>query len=361
MHVLCLRAPGEPILDLVDGIRMIRVPMRRKRAGPARYLFDYAAFFSVALPTVANLHLRHRYALVQVNTMPDFLVFAALVPKILGTSILLDMHEVMPELYASKFKLQLDHPLVKVIAAQERISTRFADAVITVHEPGRELLLGRGVGIDAVIMNSPDEQLFPRRSSTPRLKDGELRLISHGTLLERYGFDTAIRAVAILRSRFPKVRLTIVGDGDFASVLRSLVKELDLEDHVELLGFLPLDAIAGLVAQAHVGIAANKIDDFTRLILPTKLLEYVAVGVPAVVARAPAVMRYFDDSCVTYFRSEDEQDLARAIEELASDLDAAASMAERAASRFLPVYGWEQMRRRYVRLVEQLAADGPRG
>ncbi|MDQ3894128.1 MAG: glycosyltransferase, partial [Actinomycetota bacterium] len=285
VHVVSLHGSGERALDLVDGVRVFRLPLGRKRAGQLRYLFDYAAFFSLALPTVAKLHLRHRYALVQVNTMPDFLVFAALGPKLVGTRVLLDVQELMPELYASKFGLSLNHPLVKVIAAQERISAGFADAVMTVHEPGRVLLLGRGVRVDAVVMNSPDERFFPRRASAPLPRDGELRLISHGTLVERYGFDTAIRAVAILRQRFPRVRLTILGDGEFAPALRNLVNELDLGAHVELLGFRPLETLADLLAQAHVGIAANKIDDFTRLILPTKLLEYVAVGVPAVVAR----------------------------------------------------------------------------
>ena len=121
-------------------------------------------------------------------------------------------------------------------------------------------------------------------------------------------------------------------------------------------GFRPLDEVGEVISQAHVGIAANKIDRFTRFILPTKLLEYVMVGVPAVVSRSPTVMEYFDESCVKFIRSDDAEDLARGIAELANDPVGTAAMAERAAKRYLPVYGWEQrMKGRYVGLVDELA------
>jgi glycosyltransferase involved in cell wall biosynthesis len=359
VDVVSLCAPGERLRDVVDGVRVIRLPLQRRRASQARYIVDYATFLLVASPTVAMLHGRRHYGVVQVNTMPDLLVFAALIPKLLGSKVLLDMHELMPELYATKFEVPSDHPYVRLVAASERMSVAFADAVITVSHATEHVLLDRGVEPDklTVVMNAPDGRYFAQRVNVPPLRDDRLRLISHGTLVERYGFDTAIRAMAIVRERFPQARLTIVGDGELAPTLKKLVSDLDLDAHVELIGFRPLEEIAGLLAEAHVGISANKLDAFTDLILPTKLLEYVTVGVPAVVARARAVTMYFDSSCVRSFRPDDVEDLACAIEELASDPARAATMAERAARGFVPLYGWEQMGRRYVELVQRLATE----
>jgi len=290
--------------------------------------------------------------------MPDFLVFAAALPKLAGAKVLLDMHELMPELYAAKYGIRNQHPLVRLVTAAERLAVGFADGVITVHEMVRRRLIARGIPSEklTVVMNSPDERYFHRRAKPPPLENGELRVISHGTLVERYGFDTAIRAIGLLRERFPRVRLTIMGEGEFAANLSNLVTELRLHEHVELTGFRPLDQVDDILSRAHVGIAANKIDRFTRLILPAKLLEYVMVGVPAVVSRSPTVMEYFDESCVKFIRSDDADDLARGIAELAADPVGAAAMAERAANRYLPVYGWEQrMKHRYVDLVAELA------
>jgi glycosyltransferase involved in cell wall biosynthesis len=222
----------------------------------------------------------------------------------------------------------------------------------------RRTLIERGIPSEklTVVMNSPDERYFRRRTKPPLLENGELRVVSHGTLVERYGFDTAIRAIGLLRERFPRIRLTIMGEGEFGATLSDLVAELGLRDHVQLIGFRSLDEVGEVLSQAHIGIAANKIDHFTRFILPTKLLEYVMVGVPAVVTQAPAVTEYFDESCVKLVQSDQAEDLARGIAELAIDPVGAAAMAARAANRYLPVYGWEQqMKGRYVGLVDELA------
>ena len=59
---------------------------------------------------------------------PDFLVFAAAVPKLTGAKIILDMHELMPELYATKYGIGTHHPLVRLVTAAERLAVGFADA-----------------------------------------------------------------------------------------------------------------------------------------------------------------------------------------------------------------------------------------
>ncbi len=362
VEVICLRGPGERAEEEIDGVRVVRVPLGRKRGSQLRYLADYSAFFAAASLFVARRHLRWPYGVVQVNTLPDALVFAATVPKLMGAKVILDMHELMPELYATKYGLSDRNPLVKVIATAERLASTFSDAIITVSDMARAHLVARGIPDDklVVVMNSPDERYFRRRPGRPALDDGNLRIVSHGTLVERYGFDTTIAAVRILREYFPNIRLTIYGEGEFEPRLKNLTMSLDLVDHVEFGGFLPLHELGAAIAEAHVGVAANKIDDFTRFILPTKLLDYVMTAVPAVVTKSPAVTAYFDDSCVSFARSGDPADLARAIRRLATDLEAAEAMANRAAARYIDVYGWERMKARYVDLVANLAAAADR-
>jgi hypothetical protein len=110
VEVICLRGPGEPGFERRGQVTVRRVPLRISRASRANYLLAYGAFFMVAMAITATRHLRHRFDLVQVNTLPDFLVFAAIVPRLLGARVLLDLQESTPEFYAVKFGTGLRHP-----------------------------------------------------------------------------------------------------------------------------------------------------------------------------------------------------------------------------------------------------------
>ena len=117
------------------------------------------------------LHFRRRYELVQVHSLPDPLVFAALVPKLTGARVVLDLHECMPEFFATKFGLPLDHRAVRLIGAAEQASIRFADFAITCTEQMREAFVGRGADPDkiGVVLNAADEAVFdPARTRRAR-------------------------------------------------------------------------------------------------------------------------------------------------------------------------------------------------
>jgi glycosyltransferase involved in cell wall biosynthesis len=326
-------------------------------------MFQYGVFFLWAFAQASRLHIRRRYDVVQVNTLPDALVFAAAIPKLLGARVILDMHELMPELYVSKFGER--RFLVRLMALIERMSTSFADRVVTVSKPTWQVLVDRGIPSSKleIVMNSADERIFfscDRRGETDpsNSNTSKLTLISHGVLVKRSGYRTIVRALAEIRKIRPEVQLLIVGEGEEEAPLRELIRERRLERHVTLLGFRPLDEIARLVDAADIGVTANTKDVFTELIVPTKLMEYVALGVPAVVSRLPAVEQYFDETMVNFFEAGDPHDLASVVLSVADDLAAAREVARRTRDRFLREYGWTTMKRRYVQLVDEQAAAG---
>jgi glycosyltransferase involved in cell wall biosynthesis len=363
VDVVCSRGDGESWTADAGGVRIYRLPIGHRRGGIGRYVFEYLGFLALATATVAILHARRRYRIVQVHTMPDFLVFAALVPKLMGAKVVLDMHEVVPELFASKFRLSPSSPAVTALAALERVSTAFADHVLTVSEATRGVIQRRGLPDSklTIVMNSADERRFEPRPRRPH--DG-LMLVSHGTIVERYGYDTLLRAMTDVVRERPDARLRIIGGGDLGGTeylhhLERVIAELGLGRNVELAGYRPLDEIPALLAEADIGITANEIDEFTSLIVPTKLMEYVALEIPAVAARSPAVDLYFDDDDVTFFASGDAAGLARAILGVARDLDAARARAAGARARFVPHYGWPRMKETYVELMLRLAESRP--
>lgn len=365
VDLVCLRDAGDLAHETIGGVRVFRLPVRHRREGAARYLWEYGAFFLGAATVAMLLHLRRRYDLVQVNTMPDALVFAALGPKLAGARVLLDFHEVVPELYASKFGVAMDHPLPRFLAHVEQAAARFADACLAVSDPCLDAYARRGAprAKFTVVMNSADPDLFRPAITGSSAPPRPRRIVSHGTLVDRYGFDLLIRALTQLAAepRFADVRLEILGDGEARPALERLANALCVGDRVTFGGRIPLDAMSGRLAGADAGVVANRRDAFTDLVVPTKLMEYVAMGIPAVVARTPAIEAYFDAGMVRFFQAGDAADLARALAEALSDPALGRQLAAEADRRFNQPQGWPVMAARYLAVVEGLAGSAPDG
>jgi glycosyltransferase involved in cell wall biosynthesis len=360
VDLVCLRTRGEPARERRGQVTVWRLAVPNgHRVGPAGYLAEYAWFFVSAAVLVSVLHLRRRYRLVQVNTLPDALVFAALVPRLLGARVLLDLQECMPEFFATKFGTGMRHPVVRLIAALEQRSIRFADLVITPTAQLREVFIARGADPTkiSVVVDGTDEDVFhPVRSD--RTDPGRFTLISHGTIEERYGLDTAIAAVALLRTEIPELHLEIYGDGSDLDRLRRLAAELEVADRVHFsAGFVPVDELVEALGAADVGIVAMKRDRFRDLTLAGKMFDFIVMRIPMAVSRTRSVEENFDPGCFELFESDDPADLARAIRRLYADPEHRGRLAEHAAAAAEP-YRWQHQRTRYLAAVNQLLPAG---
>lgn len=353
VDVICLRQTGEPPGERIDGVAVRRLPVaRNRRLGVAFQLLEYLAFLVAAAAVLTVRHLRRRYDSVQVHNLPDFLVFAALVPKLTGARVLLDLHDLMPEFFASRLQLSMGHPLVRLVAFQERLACGFADSVITVTDGWKDRLAGRGVAAEkiSVVMNVADPAFFSRRAE-PR-HDDRFTLMYHGTITHRYGVDLLVEAAARLRSRVPSLRLWLLGDGDYRAEIQDLVSRLALDGVVELSDrMLAVTELQPYLDRADVGVVPNRSSVFTDDLLPTKLMEYVAVGIPVVAARTPMIDSYFDDEMVEFFTPGDPDDLADKLASLASSPSRRHDMV-RAVDRFTDAHHWDHISRQYVSLVE---------
>ena len=364
VDVICLRQRGEPRLQRDGRVVIRRLPLRHVRgAGAGRYLAEYGAFFLMAAWTATLLHLRRRYRLVQVNSLPDVLVFAVTLPRLLGARVLLDLQECMPEFFATKFGTRLDHPGVRLIAVLEQLSIRFADLVITPTEGMRATFVGRGADPDkiVVVMDGADEEMFrPPAASGATGRRPRCTLLCHGTVEERYGLDVVIRAVALLRDEIADLRFEIYGDGSYLGTLRQLAARLGVEDRVHFSGgFVPADELVRAIAAADIGVVAMKRDPFRDVTLAGKLFDFIAMRMPMVVSRTRSVEQAFDPSCFELFESGDVEDLARAIRVLHADPERRQRIAERAAEVAEP-YRWANQREVYLRVVRRLLAVPPR-
>jgi glycosyltransferase involved in cell wall biosynthesis len=357
--VICMRSPGSVRRERYGDVEIHRLPMTHRRGGILRYAFEYVAFPLLAALYLGLLDLRRRFDLVQVNTIPDWLVFAAAGPRLRGVPVIVDLHELMPEFFASKFGTALRHPVVRALARLEQASIRFADLAMTCTEEMRNAFVSRGADADriSVVMNSSEEAIFDPQTFPPRRdrQTGRFSLICHGTIEERYGLDTIIRALRRLDDQIPGLTLEIYGEGTYQHELRGMVEEFGLADRVSFNGFVPVDELVAAIADADAGVVAMKRDAFRDLTQCNKMFDLITMRRPVICSRTTSVMASFPDDCLQYFDADDDADLARAIEEVFAQPRLGHQLVERAEEQN-QAYRWLRQRERYLALVEQALA-----
>lgn len=355
VDVLCCQDEGEARTETHRGVNIRRLPFRRERGGKIRYLFEYASFIVVTMFTVAAMHLRRRYKVVWILSIPNAMVFTGLVPRLMGKPVVLDVRDPMPEFFSSKYGLSPRSGLYRALLTEERLSARFASHLVTVHEPLMNALLRTGVPQNrtTVVMNAPDLRLLdvPDRS----LRDPDDRTVLYaGTIAARYGVDVALEAVALLQNEIPRIRLRLVGDGDLVPTLQARARTLGIADRISFDGPVPLPEIPSIVGQCWVGVQAHRVDPLMRFSTSTKVLEWCALGLPVVVSRTDGVTHFFGDEDVTFVEPGDAQDLAAKLLELHKDPAVAAERAARGRITALDRFDWDKEKTTLIMLVKRL-------
>jgi glycosyltransferase involved in cell wall biosynthesis len=353
VDLICPRTEGLDGATTLGGVNLHFVRWyRHERAGPIRYLARYVTFLFAAAARVSRLNRSNRIDIVQVHTMPDFLVLAARPAKRRGAGVILDVHDLVPELYETKFGLRREHPIVRLLIWIERRSIAFADAALAVHRPHRDALVRHGTpaGKLTVVMNSPDTRLFgPPQDETE--VDRSL-VVYHGTISRRHGLETAVRAIDMARRDGCDATLFIAGDGDDAGRLAGLIRELGLDDVVTFeRGVVLPEELIPTLRRAQVGVVPLIPDAFTRYMLPVKLLEYAALHVPVIVTRTATIEAYFDDSCVAFVDPEDPHAIAREFADISRNPDRRRSLTTNAA-KVIERHSWEEECTRYLSVVD---------
>ncbi|HUN60370.1 MAG TPA: glycosyltransferase [Candidatus Sulfotelmatobacter sp.] len=356
VEVFALRGPGAPRTETMNGVQVHRL---QERSFNEKSRFTYAwrilLFLLRATFQVAIHDIQEKYDLVHVHSVPDLLVFSALYPRLRQAPVILDIRDILPEFYASKFSVPAKSWSLKLLCLIERISTKFATHVIVAGVEWQARLLSRSIkqGESTVMLNLPDRSIFSRGPNVGNTSGNLCLLLYHGTLNRHQGVDIAITAFARIKELVPQANFHIYGDGPSKLELCSLVKRFQLEPQVALYERIPLRQIAGVLETAQIGIVPKRKDDFGNEAFSTKTLEFMAMGVPVIVSDTKIDKSYFDDSLVRFFRGGDVEDLANCMLDLIEHPEKRTAQAER-ASEFVARNDWATKKQEYLDLVDRL-------
>jgi glycosyltransferase involved in cell wall biosynthesis len=360
VDVLCPVKNFDIVSETQEGLRVYLIPLHRLRRSRIGYILENLLAFVLYFIRLAALHFKNHYQVIHVHNMPDFLIFSALIPKIFGAKLILDIHDPMPELFMSKYGERSNKFLLKLTCLQEKISCLFANAVITANSNFKANLISRGVPANkiTVINNFPNETLFNRGSYTPKRmgSNKDFILIYPGTIAPRYGLDTAIRALPELISRIPEICLSIIGpESECKDVLRRLADEMSVSSHVQFKPLIPNEDVPVHMLNADIGIYPAKKDAHMNIATPTKVLEYAYMGIPIVSSRLKILEDLFGNSAIMFFDPGNESQFAKCVIKLYKYPMLREELVSNADRYFVEKHSWAQEFEIYLQVLQRLS------
>ena len=364
VDVLALRrGPEMPEQELMSGVQVHRLQTRAGKNERTKldFLWPLLRFLTTSSLWLRRSHRQKPYDLIHVHNIPDFMVFAAWYPKLKGAQVLLDIHDIVPEFYGSKFGIPNGSLTVRSLKTVERVSAKFADHVILANHLWLEKYAARSapLGKCSVFINNVDSDIFQNR---PRNRnDGKLIILFPGGLQWHQGIDIAIYAFKKISDQVPHAEFHIYGDGNMKPKLIELVDELRLKHRVRFFEPLRIRQIAQVMADADLGVVPKRADSFGNEAYSTKIMEFMSVGVPVVISSTKIDRFYFNDSVVKFFESGNVDALASGMLELLNNAPLREAMVKR-ASQYVVQNSWEVRKSDYLALVDSIClASANRG
>ena len=358
VDIVALKKPGQADFEVINSVKVYRIQTRTPdEKGKLSYFVKLFRFLLHSAWFLTKRHLAARYQLIHVHSIPDFEVFAAVLPKLFGAKIILDIHDIVPELYVSKFRSKPDGILFKALVKMENWACAFSDHVIASNHIWEGKLVARSVAKEkcTTLLNYPDPHIFQLKDRTRT--DDKFVMIYPGTLNWHQGLDIAINAFEKIAPKLPKAELHIYGRGSELDSLKMLAASKGLSDRILFWDPKPIEYIADMMANADLGIIPERNDPFGGEAFSTKSLEFMSMGVPVIMSETKIDNYYFNDKVVRFFKPDNADALATTMYELASNEKLRITYAK-AALKFVEDFSWGVKQQDYLGIVDRLCPQG---
>ena len=361
VDVLALRPGVGPLgAEHIRGVTSYQIQTREHNE---RHKWAYAGrlfrFLIASSSALVRRHNRIQYDVIHVHNIPDFLVFSAWYAKWTGAKVILDIHDLVPELFKSKFETKANNTYVTLLKHIERASVKFVDHVIVSNDLWHETLISRSVSKEkcSVFVNQVDPAIFYPHQRTRA--DGKLIVIFPGSFQWHQGLDLAIRAFALVKDKVPDAEFHLYGGGagrGGEAELRRVADQLSLNGSVKFCVGVPLDEMPAIIANADLGIVPKRADSFGNEAYSTKIMEFMSQGVPVVASRTKIDALYFDESVVRFFPSGNVLAMAEAMLDVIQSKPTREALVA-AGYKYVERNGWGVKKNDYLKLVDTLSTE----
>ena len=282
------------------------------------------------------------FDIVHAATPPDVLLLTALPLRRHGAALVLDHHDLSPELYEAKFGKR--GPAHTGLRWAERLGFRLADVVIAPNESYRRVAVERGGKHPDdvfVVRNSPDPDVFKPVPRDTALARGAPHLIGYvGRMGRQDGVLEAMQALERLVELRTDWHAVFVGDGEMLDAARRHADGGRLAGHVTFPGFVSdRSRIVEILSSCDVCISPEPPNPLNGRSTLIKVAEYMSVARPIVAFDLHETAQTAGPAAVLV---SDLQSFADAISALFDDPGRAAHLGQESRARILETYGWPQ-------------------
>ena len=348
VHVICpqgTKQDREPYAE-IDGVKIHRYPLKAATGGPRGYLLEYSA---AVWHTFRLARKIGPVDVVHACNPPDLLFLVARWLKRGGAKFVFDQHDLVPELYLSRFNRGEDF-LYRAVCRLERSTFRTADVVISTNESYRQVALKRG-DMDPskvfVVRSAPSVERFHEVPVEDELKQGKAHLLCYlGVMGPQDGVDYALRSLARMRDELDRTdwHAVFMGGGDTFDQMVALSKELGLDDCVEFTGRVSDADLLRYLSAADVCLAPDPLNPLNDVSTMNKIMEYMAMSKP-IVSFDLVEARVSADEAALYAPANDESEFAKLVVKLLDDPAERKRMGELGRARVAGALSWENSRK----------------
>lgn len=357
--VICIKDELNRESESSEKINVIRLNVPKKRGSYSSRFSEYLKFFIKSFFKSVYVLYKHRPVIYHMHTFPDFIIFAGIVPKIAGSRLILDMHELTPEAMMMRENLNDRNFLIRLLKFIEKLSVAFADRVITIHEIAESILRKRNKKEFVSIMNAVDRT---EAGEIKKKSDGFFNIIYNGTINPNLNLRLVLKAMDKLRDRltdaeYNRIRFILYGKGPD---LDNIIKEADktgLRGKVIYKGNLNYTDMISELSYASAAVYPPLPNIYTDICYPIKITEMINFRIPVIASRYKTLIYFYPEDCIFYFNPGDADDMADRIIEVLHDPEAVSRKTENAFARFIN-YSWESvMKDRYMQLINELTTE----
>ncbi len=361
VSVITRRHPRNRPLEADLGVRLLEYRSPPTISGRAGYLLEYGYSLATAAILALRARAKGRIDVVQICQPPDIYFVLGFLMKVLGSRLLVDQRDLLPELYAARYGSG-HRRMLTFLGRIERLSQRMASHVICVNDYLREKAIhSSGVEPDrvTVVRNGPVQRRVAEATPDVTLKQGlPFMCCWVGMMAPQDRLDLLIASIDHLVHVIGRTdcRFVLIGAGDSLLPTMSLVHDLLLERWVMFTGWLPEKDVFRYLATADIGLDSNLQEEVS----PVKAMEYMAFGLP-LVAFDLLETRTTAKAAAWYAPPGDAIALATSIHALLSDEAQRRAMSQAGRSRIQTDLAWERQATGYIRVMDLLSTGSLEG
>lgn len=327
--------------EIIDGIQIIpsKVFSNRKY----RVFFSWYWMFFKAIKVNAKLYHFHD---------PE-LIPCGLLLKILGKKVIYDIHENIAEDIFDKPWIKNPKLAYRIFNAFEKLAVKHFFIILAENS-----YQNRYIQLNAnyqVVLNYCDVDFFKNYTSTPSKET--INLFYIGILLENRGILQIIEAMILLINKGIKIKFHIVGElySDLRKKISGLEDYQHIKEHLVFYDRRPLDQGYELASKMNIGMCIiwpmkNSMESY-----PTKLFEYMAVGLPIITSNFPLYKKVVEQNgCGICVNPMSAIEISEAIEELINNVSKSEQMAKNGKKTVLEQYNWETQKPILTKVYAQL-------